>query len=331
MSALRSLRAALGSLGRNPVLFLVGLAYGLVMLPQSALRLTGSLFGSLLPFITFFVAPFFVAGTIGMASESLDGETSLSTLKRVGRNRYVPLLVASFVNVGILIGLAIAGGIIVLLIGLLGFVVGIPLIALVAAGLVGLGIAVVLVFIQFYPVAVSLGDTDAIDSFRQSIRLVRKNPLSTIGYSVINAIAVLIMTLPVSGPMYYRQLQSAQQLQRMQTQGMSSNAISSQMSQLVQFSTQEVVLLSAISLAATMLLFTFQQAYATAFYRDHAPPLEDGTAQTDVSATSGGATLSDDDSRLSDTGSEFADSNTDTTRTNGGFDTGTDDSTDGQL
>ncbi|MUV58169.1 hypothetical protein [Halogeometricum sp. CBA1124] len=305
MSALQSLRTAVGSLGRNPVLFLVGLAYGLVTLPQSALQLAGvPLAPTVLQAVTFFVTPFLIAGIIGMASESLDGETSLETLTRVGRDRYVPLLVAKFVELALLVGLGIAAGIVGVVGGLVAFVaLGSPVVAAIVGGVVLLAFVVVFFFIQFFPVAVSLGDADAIDSFRVSIRLVRQNLLSTLGYSIIGFVVSTVATLPVSGPIYFRVFQNLDQLQDLpaQGQGMAPGA-TPQAFQSFQFSTQEVLLLSAISLAVTMLLFAFRQTYATAFYRDHAPSPADETADFDDDAF--------DDDAFDDDAADFGDDGT---------------------
>ncbi|MDS0293373.1 hypothetical protein [Halogeometricum luteum] len=277
MSALQSLRTAFGSLASNPVLFLAGLAYAVVVLPQSVLPLAGtSLAGSALQFLTFFVTPFLIAGIIGMAAEATDGDTSLSTLTRVGKDRFVPLLIAKFVQIGVYIAYAIAAGIVALIVAVIGFVVGVPLLAALALLLFFLGALVLQFFIQFFPVAVALDDADAIDSFRVSLRLVRENLLSTLGYTVLTFLVTAAVSLVTAGPIYYQQIQTLSRFQEMQQGGAAPAVGPGGMPtgmEMFQFSTAEILLLAVISLASMMLVFTFRQAYATAFYRDHVPPL----------------------------------------------------------
>ncbi|SFR46679.1 DUF7847 domain-containing protein [Halogeometricum limi] len=291
MAALQSLRTALGSLGRNPVLFLGGLAYALVILPQTATQLAGiPVAPTLLQILTFFVTPFFLAGVIGMAGEALNGDTSLPTLRRVGKNRYVPLLVANFVEFVLVLAIAIVGLIVVAISFVLASTSGAP--GPVLAAVVGLVVLVALAisfFIQFFPVAIALGDADAIGGFKESVGLVRRNLLSTLGYSVISLVVTVVTIVPTVGATLYPVLSNVDQLQEMQQSGM-DQAAASQMAAF-QLSTTEVVLVSAISLATTMLLFTFQQTYATAFYRAHRPRTDDGDspAESDVRTSDTGA------------------------------------------
>ncbi|MDS0298255.1 hypothetical protein NDI76_05835 [Halogeometricum sp. S1BR25-6] len=289
MSALQSLRTAFGSLASSPVLFLAGLAYAVVVLPQSVLPLAGmQLAGSALQLLTFFVTPFLIAGIIGMAAEATaGGDTSLSTLTRVGKDRYVPLLIAKFVQIGVYIAYAIAAGIVALIVAAIGFVAGVPLLAGLALLLFFLGALVLQFFIQFFPVAVALDDADAIDSFRVSLRLVRENLLSTLGYTVLTFLVTAAVSLVTAGPIYYQQIQTLSQMQEMQqggaTPGFGPGGMPTGM-EMFQFSTAEILLIALISLASMMLVFTFRQTYATAFYEDHVPPLgpEDPGSTTDA-------------------------------------------------
>lgn len=314
MSALQSLRTAFGSLTSNPVLFLAGLAYAVLVLPQSVLPLAGmQLAGTALQFLTFFVTPFLIAGIIGMAAEATaGGDTSLSTLTRVGKDRYVPLLIAKFVQLGIYIAYAIAAGIAALIVAAIGFAAGVPLLAALALALFFIGALVLQFFIQFFPVAVSVGDADAIDSFRVSLRLVRENLLSTLGYTVLTFLVSAAVSLVTAGPIYYQQLQALSQLQNMPQGGAGPGVGPGGMPtgmEMFQFSTQEILLLSVISLASMMLVFTFRQTYATAFYRDHVPPLgpeEPGDA-TGVAGTPGTTDATDEGGWSADRADETTD------------------------
>lgn len=288
MAAIESLRTALGALSRNPVLFLGGLLYGLVVLLRTALSFLGmGNVSTLLQILTFFVTPFVVAGLIGMAAEALDRDTSLRTLVGVGKDRYVPLLVGDLVELAIVIAF-----------GLVVAVVGIVM-ALVVAGSGGgggvpttgfaLAAAVALVFvlafllvnflIQFYPVAIAADDAGAVEGFRRSYRLVRNNLLSTLGYSLISFAVTVVTSLPVTGFLAYRQLQSLPQGDQgtgagvdgptapgtgMDIGGVPVDGGATQM-----LSVPEAAALSVVALALTTLLFAFQRTYAVAFYRRH--------------------------------------------------------------
>jgi hypothetical protein len=285
MAAIEAFRAALSALGRNPVLFLVGLLYGVITLPQSAAQLAGvPLVPNLLQILTFFVTPFVVAGLLGMAMEALDDETSLSTLTRVGKARYVPLLVGNLVELAITIvfGIVVAIVAAVTAIAVLGVggVTGTPnagalaVVALVV-GVVLLAFLLVFFFVQFYPVAIVVDETDTIDGFRASYRLVRDNLVSALGYSVISLLVGLVTTIPISGFVFWRTLQNLPALDGGAPTGPGAGAGGMPPGagglQSLGFSTTEIVVVSLISLATTMLLFTFQRTFATAFYRRHEP------------------------------------------------------------
>ena len=291
MAAIRSLREALGALVGSPVLFLAGLAYGIVVLPQTALQLMGvPLAPTVLQIVTFFVTPFVVAGLIGMADEALDRDTSLSTLTSVGRERYVPLLLGNLVNFAI----AIVFGILFVIVVLVAvFTVGLGAVAGESAGgaaggaalggslllVVGLFALVLLLFllvsffIQFYPVAIVAGRTGAVDGFRESVSLVRNNLLPALGYSIISLVVGLVTAVPTVGFIIFRQIQ---QVQEMGAGGAGAGAgaggfpgAGAGAGGFSLFSPAEAALVAAVGLATTMLLTTFQQTYATAFYRDH--------------------------------------------------------------
>jgi hypothetical protein len=279
MAAIQALRESFSALGRNPVLFLVGLLYGVVLLPQQATQFAGvPAAPTLLQILTFFVTPFVVAGLLGMADEALDGETSLSTLTRVGKARYVPLLVGNLVEFALTLAFGILAAIVgaVLAVVVLGSGGNPGAVALVVAvvGVVVLLFFLVYFFVQFFPVAIVVGETDAVEGFTESYRLVRNNLVSTLGYSVISLVVGIVTTLPVSGFVFWRQFQTFQQFQQAgagggPTPGQFPGGAGAMPG--FQFSTQEILLISLISLATTMLLFTFQRTFSTAFYRLHDP------------------------------------------------------------
>lgn len=276
MAAIKSLRTALQILVRTPVLFLAGLFLALVLLPQTVLSLAGvPIVPMLLQILTFFITPFILAGLIGMAAEGLDGDTSLSTWKRVGRDRYLPLLLGSLVEFGIAILFGIA--FLVAIVGIV-FAIGVGsiasggfdpsslgtgtlLIGIAVVGLLLLAYLVVAFFIQFYQVAIVADEADVVDGFRDSIGLVRNNLLSTLGYSIITVVVSLLVSAPVVAFAAFAALGSPQP----PTGGTPMPGAFAPTG----FSLVTVAALSAITFALSTVLTTFKLTYATAFYRQH--------------------------------------------------------------
>jgi hypothetical protein len=108
-----------------------------------------------------------------------------------GKSNYVALLLSylAILAVNIVFGVAVA---LVAVGGGLGFLVsdGQPNMAIIAVvGLLGLGLLFVyllfVIGIQFYAHAIVLNNTDVIEGFKRSVRLVRENKLSVSGYTII--------------------------------------------------------------------------------------------------------------------------------------------------
>lgn len=290
MAAIQSLRTGLSALGRNPVLFLGGLLYGLVVLPQNATILIGATSAApLLQIVTFFVTPFIIAGLIGMAGEALDGDTTLGTFARIGRARYVSLLAGKFVEFGISVLFVVLFVVVALasVVALgIGFSAGSGVASggsmLVAAGIVALLVLAALLvvfFIQFFPVAIAFDDADAIEGFKRSVSLVRSNLLSTLGYSVINFVVALVTALPVLGFTFYRAFSRGFPQPSNggpgAAPGPGGGFASGGVEMGAVLSTTEMVAVVLVSLALTAFLVAFRQAYATAFYRRHSASIED--------------------------------------------------------
>jgi hypothetical protein len=291
MSAVQSLRTATGALSRNPVLFLGGLAYALVVFPQRALQLAGiPLAPAALQLLTFFVTPFVVAGVVGMAREALDGDTSFGALTATGRERYVDLLLVTLVEFGI----QLAFGVAFLVLALLAVVVsaggGVGPAAIVGAAvglLLALAYLVVLFLIQFYPVVVVVDDAGPVDAITDSVAFVRANVVSTLGYSAVTVALGLLASLPVAGFAAYRTLTGAP---GGDTPGPIGGGMSPggpgaggtpQMGDLLAggsglgLSTPEAAALALVSALTTTLFFAFRHTYATAFYRRNGQSVEE--------------------------------------------------------
>jgi hypothetical protein len=289
MSAVQSLRTAVRALSGNPVLFLGGLAYALVVLPQRALQLAAvPLAPAALQLLTFFVTPFVVAGVVGMASEAVDGSTSVDTLAAVGRRRYVDLLLATLVEFGI----QLAFGVVFVVFALLavvaagGSIGAIGILAVLLGAALAFAYLVVLLLIQFYPVLVVVDGADPIDAVTGSVAFVRSNVASTLGYSAITVALGGLTALPVSGVAAYRVLTSGPGAGDApgpiggsagpgagETPGLGEAFAGAGGG--VGLSTPEVVALAAVSAATTALFFAFRHTYATAFYRRRGRSVEE--------------------------------------------------------
>ena len=300
MSAVQSLRTAVDALSRNTVLFLGGLVYALVVLPQRALQLAAvPLAPAAVQLLTFFVTPFVVAGVVGMAREALDGEASLGTLSAVGKRRYVDLLLATLVEFGI----QLAFGVVFVVLALVAVVAtgggSAGPVALVGAGLgvaIALAYLLVLFLVQFYPVIVVVDDAGPVDAVSGSVSFVRSNVVSTLGYSLITVVLGGLAALPVSGFAVYRFLTSGPGTAPGDAPGPIGGGMSPGgpgaggtpgMGELfaggggLGLSTPEVVALSLVSAATTALFFAFRHTYATAFYQRHGRSVEERVLDDD--------------------------------------------------
>lgn len=203
------------ALRANPVLLVAGLLLGaasqlqhLNQLIESPLLSAGV---SLAWLVTF---PFVLGGFIGTARAAIEGtDASLTGFVTASRTHYRRLLLGNVLFVLLVLGTAIA-------LGLVGFVLGIGSLALAAlnemAALVAgvgsmviwlLSILVVVLFVQFYDAAIVIESKGVVDAFRRSITLVRSNLVSVVGFSVgwallLNAFLIpeYLLQLTLGGP-----------------------------------------------------------------------------------------------------------------------------------
>lgn len=213
MGAIAAFSTAVGILERNRALLGValvatvvnfGLASVTAVLPQptaglASLPLTG---------ITYLVMPFFIGGMLAMADEGLDGVTRFDTFVAAGKANYLRLLVSMVlfgVAIGVLafavvIGVAVIG---VFAIGVNATGAGSPmatmgggLATIAVLGLVGFLLVMVPVFfLQFYAPAIVVSDLGVVESFKRSAGLVRRNLLSTLGYTAIVSLVGVVAGL----------------------------------------------------------------------------------------------------------------------------------------
>ena len=260
MAAIQSLKPAISSLVRNPIIIVVAAVIGLLQLPQVLVPSTSPLLATAVSVgvsgLLLFVLPFYQGGIIGMADDARTGTTSIGTLIAAGKSNYVSLLLSSVVVVAI----AVAFGVVVAIgavVGGVGIVAsgGQPSPAILAVvGLIGLlvlgGYLGVMVCIQFYAHEIVLNDAAVADGFTGSVRLVRENLLSTIGYSLLVFVGGgLIGGLSAAASIL---LSPQPPLQSM----------------LPELSLPVMLGVGLVSILATALLGAFYATYSVTFYRD---------------------------------------------------------------
>lgn len=217
MGAISALSTTGRTLKRNGVLFVAAFVVTLVNgLPSGATLVVPESVAGLasipLSLLTFVLSPFFLGGMLSMADEGIDGVTRFETFVAGGKANYFRLL-ATMVLFALLVG-AIAA-LVTIAIAVVGiFVVGFnatgaggpmvgsgeSLAVLVLLGLVGL-VAVLgpVFFLQFYAPAVVISELGVVDALKRSAGVVRRNFVSTLGYSVIAALVGLLAGIVGTG------------------------------------------------------------------------------------------------------------------------------------
>jgi len=211
MATIQSFTESLGVLKRNPLLFAVGALYAVIVLPQTALSSMGiPIVPTLLQMVTFFVTPFVIAGILAMAYEGTTQPTSLSTFKKVGKDRYVRLLLGNLIKfvldvVFIVVFLVVA--IFTVGFGMAAAMNGsgdpssailgsVGVVAIAAVAVVALLYLVIMFFLQFYDVAYVVDDVDVIDGFSRSVGVVKANLVPALGFSAINLLIGILLSIP---------------------------------------------------------------------------------------------------------------------------------------
>jgi hypothetical protein len=196
MAVLKALRQTPGAFWRNPVIAIPMIALMLLQAPSFATEFVDPFvavaISVAISVVYIFLIPFFQGGIIGMADEALDGSTSLGTFMAAGKSNYLSifgaylLLIAVNAVFGIAVFFAFFLGIGAAYIGGNGGGGGTSFIIVAAIGLiVVLGYLLFNFFIQFYSQAIVIDANGAVDGLKRSISIVRRNLLSTFGYSLL--------------------------------------------------------------------------------------------------------------------------------------------------
>ena len=205
MATIASLKQSLGVLKGNPKLFAVGLLLTGIVLPQTGLSVISGLLALPVQMVTFFITPFVLAGLLGMAYEGRVRPTDFGTFKQIGKDRYVPLLLANFIKFLISAAFGVVGFMVAIFtVGLTvasadsaNLVESVGIIAIVLFVLLVLVTFVVFFFLQFYPAAIVADDVGAVEAYKRSVGLVRANIVPSLGYGFVNLVVSLATAAPV--------------------------------------------------------------------------------------------------------------------------------------
>lgn len=205
MRPVSAFSTSIATLRRHPAIVGVLFAFSLVTTLLSATQIVNPLLGSLSVGLVYLVLPFVVGGVVAFVAEALEGTPSFDTFLAAGKRHYVGLLVG---------GLLVAGATVVLyfVVGFV-FVVGAVVVFSVGSGGFGTGtlailgvlgfVAFVLVMIplfltQFYPAGIVINGDGIGDAFRRSLRLVRADFRSILGFDLIAFGISLLAQVPVA-------------------------------------------------------------------------------------------------------------------------------------
>lgn len=198
MVVIQSLSTAGGAAKRNPILFVVTAALGLLQIPgmvaQSINQTLGIIVSNGLSGVMLLVMPFIFGGLIAMTDESIDGQTSIDTLIAKGKENYLSILAVYFGLFAVYFVIGMIGSFAIIFGGV--FVIGfgsgsggLSLMALVVITVIGLlGILVCLgpIFLfQFFVHAIVLDGMGPVDSLKRSASCVQQNLVTVFGYNLI--------------------------------------------------------------------------------------------------------------------------------------------------
>lgn len=202
MAVSQALRSVPGILREQPVLFVPLAIFALLQVPQFFVQwldpIVSILFSLVLTGVFLFVTPLFYAGTIGMANDAAAGErTSMSRFWLHARENYASVL-AAYLLVSVF-GFAFS-----IVFGVIAFVVAVTigiqpdnLLVIGIAALVGLVLIaaylVVMFALHFYPHAIVVDGTGAIDGLKRSVSVVRHNLKAVVGYGLVSIVLGALM------------------------------------------------------------------------------------------------------------------------------------------
>jgi len=210
MKPVAALSRSIDTLQRNPVIVGILFAFSLLSTVASTVQMIHPLLIYLAMGVIYLGLPFLIGGLVAMVADGLTGRSSVDKFVSGGRSNYVGLFIG---------GLALGAVMLILY-----FVVGIAFVVF-AAFLLGIGAAgglgtttllVVAVFAllaflvvllpwfltQFFPAAMVISGDGVADAFRRSLRLVRSEFLSIVGFDALAFLVGLVAQIPTMYVLY---------------------------------------------------------------------------------------------------------------------------------
>lgn len=164
------------------------------------------------PFLGMFVAPVLATGIIGLAYAARNGNASLDDFTASVSENYVTYLLATLLIGAAYTAVAFVFVIVAVILVFVGSTSG--------SGMEGgeaffasMGLAMMLLFvvvflltflvglaIQFFDVAIVIDDAGPIDAFKRSLSLIKRAPLSVVGYTLMRSVlGGLVIGVPLAG------------------------------------------------------------------------------------------------------------------------------------
>lgn len=151
--------------------------------------------------VSFLVSPFFIAGLLGSVTDALDGtRPTRDRWLSWSRDRYVALLLAEVGVIAVVAAVSVPLTVL-LAVGVAGFVfVGGPVgggVAVVAGLLYLVAFVALLVAFAYYSASAVVGRERPVAALRESYRLARVRPATTLGYLVVSLVVGTTLGLPL--------------------------------------------------------------------------------------------------------------------------------------
>jgi len=265
MKPVAALSRSIDTLQRNPVIVGILFAFSLLSTVASTVQMIHPLLIYLAMGVIYLGLPFLIGGLVAMVADGLTGRSSVDQFVSGGRSNYVGLFIG---------GLALGAVMLILY-----FVVGIAFVVF-AAFVFGIGAAgglgtttllVVAVFAlvaflvvllpwfltQFFPAAMVISGDGVADAFRRSLRLVRSEFLSIVGFDALAFLVGLVAQIPTMY-VFYTVFQSGAFMAQAQT-GAAVTVFDL-------MSTTQLALFFGSSLVAGTVVGSIMYTYYVAFY-----------------------------------------------------------------
>ena len=209
MRPVSALSTSVETLRDHPVIIGVLFAFSLVSTGLSAVQIVNPLAGSLSVGLVYLGLPFLMGGLLAMVAEAPVGDPSVDTFLVAGKRHYVGLLVGSLLVAAatvvlylVVVAVFAVAAVAVFSVGGGGLGAGTIALLAVAGLLAYLFLMIPLFLTQFFPVGIVLDDDGIADAFRRSLRLVRTELRSVLGFDLLALAISLVAQIPVAVLVY---------------------------------------------------------------------------------------------------------------------------------